>query len=361
MKIVVAPDKFAGTLTAAEAARALAAGWSSVRPGDEVVQVPMADGGEGTLDVVEAAVPGSRRMVTEAADARGRAVEAAWLLLPDGRALVEAAQACGLTRLEAGERNPRLATSYGVGQLVRAAVAGGARQVVVTLGGSATVDAGTGMAVALGHRLLRADGNGLKVGGEFGGSLDRVETGAALGVPVVAAVDVSNPLLGPDGAVAVYAPQKGAAPEDLPVLEEALRVVADVVERDVGGGPWRDLPGAGAAGGLGFGLAAFCGATLERGAAAVGGLCGLDAALAGADVVVTGEGHLDAQTAAGKVPSYVLEQARAGNVRALAVAGQVSEGAGTMFDAVRDLGAQGMERAAELVTERAAELAKELS
>jgi glycerate 2-kinase len=361
MKVVIAPDKFAGTLSAAEAAAAMRRGWTEVRPGDEIVVVPMADGGEGTLDVVAAAVPDSELRHAEVADALGRAVAARWLLLPDGRALVEAAQACGLSRLAADERNPRLATSYGVGQLVKAGAVAGATEVAVGLGGTATVDGGTGLAIALGHRLLRADGNGLKVGGEFGRDLDRVEAAEPLGVSVVAAVDVTNPLLGPDGAAAVFGPQKGAAPEDVAVLEEALRTVADVVERDLPGGPWRELPGAGAAGGLGFALAAFCGARLAGGAEAVAGLCGLGPALEDAAIVLTGEGKLDAQTAAGKVPAYVVARARDVGARVLAVAGQLADGAGQAFDRAVALGPEGMSRAADLVTERTAELAKEVS
>ncbi len=361
MKVVLAPYKFAGTLSAAEAAEAMARGWRRARANDEIVVTPMADGGEGTLGVVQAAVVGCVRHVVEVADASGRAVSAAWLSLPDGRALVEAAQACGLSRLDPADRNPRLSTSYGVGQLLRAAAGDRAREIVVGLGGSATVDGGAGMALALGYRLLRADGNGLKVGAQFAAEIDRIEPPpAALGVPVVAAVDVSNPLLGDLGAVATFAPQKGAGPHDLPVLESALTTLADVAERDLPGGPWRDLPGAGAAGGLGFGLAAFTGASLAGGAAAVAGLVGLGAALRGAAAVVTGEGSLDAQTAQGKVPAYVAACARAVGARVGAVVGRLSDGADAGFDAVEALGRDGLVRATQLVEERTAALAARL-
>ena len=357
MKVVVAPDKFAGTLSAAEAAAAMARGWRRVRPGDEVVVAPMADGGEGTLQVIEAAVAGARRHEVDVADARALAVRAAWLLLPDGRAVVEAAQAVGLSRLAADQRDPLLATSYGVGQLLLAAAAAGARQVVVGLGGSATVDGGAGAATALGARLRRADGNGVKVGARYLAELETVAAARALGIEVVAACDVRNPLLGPDGAVATFAPQKGARAEDLPRLEAALERFATIVERDLDGGPWRDLPGAGAAGGLGFGLAAFAGARIESGAETVARLVGLHQRLAGAEVVVTGEGSLDAQTGRGKVPAYVAAAARACGARVLVVAGRISPGADSLFDGARDLGPQGMHAAAELVAERTAELA----
>jgi glycerate 2-kinase len=357
VKVLIAPDKFSGTLTAAEAAEAMAAGWARERPRDTLVIRPMADGGDGTIDVVEAFVDGCERIVLEVADARGRAVEAAWLRLPDGRALVEAAQACGLWRLDEADRDPRLATSYGVGQLVVDALARDAREVVVGLGGTATVDGGAGMALALGHRLLRADGNGVKVGGQFLLDIVRVQPAAPPAAPVVAAVDVTNPLLGPDGAAPVYGPQKGADDKDIVLLEAALRRFADTVEATLPGGPWRDEPGAGAAGGLGFALAAFCRARFEMGAAVVAGLVGFDAAVRDADVVLTGEGKLDAQSAQGKVPVFVAGAGRDAGARVAAIAGQIEAGGDQGYDAARDLGPEGLQRAYELVAERAAELA----
>ncbi|MDP8971430.1 MAG: glycerate kinase, partial [Actinomycetota bacterium] len=290
----------------------------------------------------------------------GRAVAADWLRLPDGRALVEAAQACGLSRLAPADRNPLQATSYGVGQLLGAAVDAGCGEVTVGLGGSATVDGGAGLAIALGHRLLRADGNGVRVGGKYLRRLVRIVPAPPPRAQVIAAVDVTDPLLGPEGAVATYAPQKGADPEDLPVLEDALRTLADVAERDLPGGPWRDLPGAGAAGGLGFALAGFCGARLTGGAGAVAEFVGFQEALDGAEVAVTGEGALDAQTQRGKVPGFVAQRARAAGARVLAVAGRVADGAEEGFDAVAALGPEGPQRAGELVSERAEELARRL-
>lgn len=354
----MAPDKFAGTLTAAEAARAMAAGWRRARPGDEVREVPMADGGEGTLAVVAAAVPDARRHEVEVADARGRATTAAWLGLPDGRALVEAAQACGLSRLAPADRDPLLTTSYGVGQLLRAAADGGATAIVVGLGGSATVDGGVGMAIALDARLRREDGNGVRVGGRWAGDLVRAEAGPPLGVPVTIASDVDNPLLGPSGAAAVFGPQKGADAAGVALLEANLTTVADVVERDLGNGRrWRDAPGAGAAGGLGFALMAFCGAEVVAGAAAIADLAGLEGALDGAGVVVTGEGSLDAQSEQGKAPAYVRDRARHHGARVYAVAGRIDDGAGAGFDAAVDLGPDGLLRAGALVEERTAALA----
>ena len=347
MKVVVAPDKFAGTLSAAEASAAIAEGWRSVRPLDELVLAPMADGGEGTIGVVEAAHPGARRHESEVLDARGRPTAAAWLALPDGRALIEAAQACGLSQLAPQERDPVTASSYGVGQLLLAACAAGHRELVVGLGGSATVDGGAGAVRALGHPITGR-----------GGEVEHVRRGAPLGATVVVAVDVGAPLLGPDGAVACFAPQKGASAADLPLLERSLERLADVVERDLAGGPWRDLAGAGAAGGLGFGLAAFCGALIAPGAATVAELVGLAPALAGAELLVTGEGALDRQTGSGKVPAYVARLARERGLTVFALAGRLEDGAGEAFDAAAELGPDGLRRPGELLSARAAELAR---
>ena len=356
MKVVVAPDKFAGTLTATEAASAIAEGWRGVRPDDEVVGVPMADGGEGTLEVVASATD-AISVQAEVADARGIATTARWLRLPDGRALVESAQAVGLSGLQPELRDPLTATSYGVGQLL-ALAADEAHEVVLTLGGSATVDGGAGAMGALGHRLLREDGNGLKVGAVNLLDLARVVPGPQLPAQVVVASDVTNPLLGPDGAAAVFGPQKGADDEAVTTLERCLAHWADVVERDLPGGPWRDLAGAGAAGGLGFALVAFTGARLVPGSEVVAGIVGLASALAGADLVITGEGKLDRQTFDGKAPGYVADRARSAGARVLAIAGQVADGAERLVDDWRELGPEGMERAAELVMARAAELAR---
>jgi glycerate kinase len=359
VKIVLAPGKFAGILSAVEAARAMAEGWRRARPADDLVLVPMADGGEGTIDVVEWAVPRARRACLEVADAHGHAILAAWLALPDGRALVEAAQACGPSRLAPVpgleprmEPDPLHATSYGVGQLLRAASAHHL-EIVVGVGGSATADGGGGMATALGHRLLRADGNGVKVGGRFLADLDRIEAGPPLPASIVVASDVASPLLGPCGAMATLAAQHGAAEGDVPVLEAALTRLADVAERDLRGGPWRDLRGAGAAGGLGFGLAAFCGARLAPGVAAVAGLVGLDRALDRAAVVVgTGEGALDRRLADNGVPALVAALGRAHGCAVFAVADRP--------DAVAALGPDGPRQAAEQVAAHTAELARAL-
>jgi len=360
VRVLIAPDSFSGTLSAAAAAEAMAIGWRRARPFDELRLVPMSDGGDGLLEVVAAAVPGAVRTVAEVADARGIATMAEWLRLPDGSAVVESARACGLHQLPPERRDPLLTTTYGVGQLLIAAADAGALSILVGLGGSATVDAGVGAAIALDCRLLREDGNGVRVGGRWAGDLHHVASVAALGVPVVCAADVQAPLLGSEGAARVYGPQKGADPKAVELLEVNLTRVADVVERDVGGGPWRDLPGAGAAGGLGFGLAAFAGASLRPGAAEVARLVGLDDAFGGVDLVLTGEGRLDAATAQGKVCGYLAGRAADAGARALAVAGSVLPGTGERYDAVAALGPDGPQHPAEKVAEAAQSLASGL-
>lgn len=356
---MICPDSFKGTLGAAESAAAIADGWQDARPDDDVVTVPLADGGDGTLDVVAAAVAGGVRHTVEVADARGRASTGAWLALPDGTGVVEAAEAIGLAQLPESERDPMVTTSYGVGQLVRAAADAGCGSITVGLGGSATVDGGAGMALALGHKLRRSDGNGIKVGARWLAELAYIQPAAPLGVPIDAAVDVTNPLLGPQGAADVFGPQKGAGEDDVPQLRESLTRLADIAERDLAGGSWRDLPGAGAAGGLGFGLAAFCGAALRSGGEWVAELVGFSDALAGCDVVVFGEGSLDRQTTAhGKIGAHVVEQAAKQGARLLAVAGAVTDEGRNVVDDAAELGPEGVERPAELLRARAAELAR---
>lgn len=359
MRVLIAPDSFGGTLSAHQAADAMAQGWRRGRPDDEVVCLPLSDGGGGLLDAVAAAIPAAVRHDCEVADARGHATAAQWLALPDGRALIESAQACGLERLSPEQRSPRLTTSYGVGQLIAASVQRGAAQVVVGLGGSASVDGGAGMATALGFRLRRADGNGVKVGGEYLIGLAHVDPGP-WETPVTAIADVDAVLLGEHGAVSGFAAQKGATRDDLPVLEDALRCLADVVERDLPGGPWRDLAGAGAAGGLGFGIAAFLGGRLVGGSRTVAELVGLDRHVTGADVVVTGEGRLDSWSLRGKVPGAVAEVARRHGARVVAVVGQSTGDADAAFDSVHVLGPAGMNAPADHLVATAAAAAASL-
>ncbi|MFF2042012.1 glycerate kinase [Kitasatospora sp. NPDC058170] len=321
--VVVAPDKFKGTLEGAEVAARIAAGIRRGAPGAEVRELPVADGGEGTLAAALAA--GFTRIPAKVAGPTGLPVDAA-LAVKGDTAVVELAQSSGLARLPGGRTAPLAAGSFGVGQLIGRAVGLGARRIVLGLGGSACTDGGAGMVQALGVGLLDADGTELPPGGAALRRLARLDLGSLAdglaGVEVVVACDVDNPLLGPRGATAVYGPQKGADGEDLVVLEEGLTRFADVVGEAVGR-DFRDAPGAGAAGGVGFAALALLGATMRPGIELMLELLGFDAAVRGARLVVTGEGCLDAQTLHGKAPAGVAAAATRAGVRVAAVAGRL--------------------------------------
>ena len=316
MRIVAAPDSFKGSIGAAEAAAALARGWRDARPSDEVLQLPLADGGEGTLAVLAASVPASRRH-TATVSGPGRAqVSASWLEIGGNEHIIELATAAGLTQLR--KLDPLHAHSYGVGELMRHALNAGARRIVIALGGSACTDGGSGALAALGARFLDASGRELPRGGAALSRLARVDLSGLRPPPplgVACLTDVRAPLLGPGGAAAVFGPQKGAGPAEIAALEAGLAQLATVL----GGEP--DAPGAGAAGGTGYGLAAVWGAVLQAGAAAIAAIAGLPEALAGADLVITGEGQHDATSQSGKVVGAVLALAAAAGVPAVVVAG----------------------------------------
>lgn len=336
-RVLVAPDKFKGTLTGPEAAAAITAGVYAVRPAAVVEQLPLGDGGEGTVEAVLAT--GARRHTATVPGPLGGPVQA-HLALRGATAVIEAAQACGLQLLSPTPQTSVHASSAGVGVLIRQAWAAGATQVIVGLGGVACTDGGTGMATELGAAFLDADG--VPVGP---GELERVRSVTLDGLDprvtsttFVAATDVTNPLLGPTGAAAVYGPQKGAGPEQVAALDRGLQAVADIVEADLGTG-LRDLPGAGAAGGLGWGLVTFLHARIRPGADLVMDLIGLPAALRRADLVLTGEGKLDAQSRYGKGPVALATLANRHGVPTVAVAGVVDEAgrADTGFAAIWSL------------------------
>lgn len=315
MRVVMAPDKFRGTLTAAEAARALAGGWRNARPGDEIVEIPLADGGEGTLDALVEGLGGERRTV-RVTGPLGDPVDAEFGLAPgpDGTvAVVEMARASGLLLVSEARRDPLRATTRGTGELILAACAERPTQVVVCIGGSATNDGGAGMAQAIGARLLDSEGHEIGPGGAALLDLARIDTTtldrSVRGVRFVVASDVDNPLTGSQGASAVYGPQKGASADDVLLLDRALAHYAAVIHRDLGIDV-REVPGAGAAGGLGAGLIAFLGARVRRGVEVVMETVCLRERLLGAGLVVTGEGKLDAQSLHGKTPEGVIRTAR---------------------------------------------------
>lgn len=345
-RVLLAPDKFKGTLTAAEVAEHLANGLRSVLPDVEVAVVPVADGGDGTLAAALAA--GFTRVPVRATGPTGMPCESAYGVR-GAEAVVELAEVSGLAQLPDRRPAPLTATSRGTGELIAAALDGGARRVVVGIGGSACTDGGAGLLQALGATVHTATGSVVQAGGA--GLLDAARldlSGLHPGLAeaeLVVACDVDNPLTGSRGAAAVYGPQKGAGPEDVELLDSAMTHWADLVARATGADR-RDDPGAGAAGGVGFGLMAVLGATTRPGAELVFELTGLPDAVAGADLVVTGEGSLDAQTLHGKAPAAVAALARDKGVPAVAVAGQV-----TLTPA--ELGAAGLHAAYALVDEGA--------
>jgi len=328
MRVIIAPQEFKGTLTAREAADAMAFGVKQALPDAEVEAIPLSDGGPGLVDVILASSRG-RRIQARVQDPLGRPIDAAWALLDDGTAVIESAAAAGLLLLREEERDPAITTSYGVGRLILAALEAGCTRMTVGLGGSATNDAGAGMATALGVRFLDATGRELPPGGAALARLDRIDISGLeprlRDVEVVAATDVTNPLCGPEGASLVYGPQKGASPELTRILDEALLRYAEIVERDVGVAVLHQ-PGAGAAGGLGAGLIALARAEVRPGFDIVAKAIGLRERLIGADLLITGEGRLDGQTHNGKAVFGVAKMAKECRVPVLVVPGMLAPG-----------------------------------
>jgi glycerate 2-kinase len=365
VRVLVAPDKFKGTLTAMQAAEAIARGWNRAIPSAEVERVPMADGGDGTLDALVTALGGERHR-GRVTGPLGDPVEAEFGLVdgPDGRlAVVEMARASGLTLIGEQRRDPKRTTTRGTGELILAACRRGARRVLVCIGGSATNDAGAGMAQALGIRLLDERGDDLRPGGAALLDLARIDvTGldpAAAAADFVVATDVDNPLVGPNGASVVYGPQKGASPEDVALLDRALGHFAAVVYRDLGVDV-RDVPGAGAAGGLGAGMVALLGARLRPGVDVVMEALHLPARMRRADLAVTGEGTFDQQSLHGKVPAGVLRVAEETRVPAVVLCGraELRPPKVAVFSLADRFGPEAaMERAGSLLEELAAQVA----
>lgn len=337
MKIAIAPDSFKECLTAAAVAGALASGVRRALPNAEIVCVPMADGGEGTVDALVAATNGRFAELT-ATGPMGEPVSARYGLLGDGTtAVLEMAAVSGLPLVRPENRNPRTATTYGTGELLRDALDRGVSRIILGIGGSATNDGGAGMAQALGVSLRDADGHELPRGGVALARLASIDLSARhprLRQCVLdVACDVDNPLCGPRGASRVYGPQKGATPEMVEELDAALRHFGEVIEARLGI-PVLDVPGAGAAGGLGAGLMAFAGGVLRPGVKIVAEACELESRIAGADLVITGEGRIDGQTPFGKTPAGVASVARKLGIPVVAVAGSLGAG----YDAVYPCG-----------------------
>jgi glycerate kinase len=329
MKIVIAPQSFKGSIFALEAARAIERGVLAAEPDAETVLVPVADGGDGTLEALVNTTGGQtfRSIVT---GPLGQAVEAMWGVMGDGQtAVVEMARASGLALVPPKRRNPRTTTTRGTGEIIKEALDKGFTRIIVGLGGSATNDAGAGMASALGVKFLDGQGHPLPNGGAALSRLARVDVSGRHprleGATIIGATDVTNPLCGPTGASAVYGPQKGATPEMVSELDAALKNFAEVVRRDLG----KDIlesPGAGAAGGLGAGLMAFTGAELRSGIDMVCEVLEFDQHLEGADLVITGEGGTDESTIYDKAPVGVARRARSRQVPTIILTGSIGPG-----------------------------------
>ena len=369
MRILIAPDKFKGALNAREVAENIAKGLRDALPDAEIKIVPMADGGEGTAEAICEARGGSW-LTCKAHDPIGREIEARYGWIEDGKlAVMEMSEAAGMRRLTENERDPVRATTFGVGEMILDAANRGANEIIIGLGGSATNDGGWGMARALGYRFdyeREQEKDSARVG--HLGDLSRIETPQDLKLPeIIAAVDVRNPLLGENGATRVFGPQKGASKDELNILEQALTRLADVVAKEFDC-DYRDKSGAGAAGGLGFGLMSFCAATIQPGFDVIAEAVGLESKMKEVDLVITGEGSLDRQTLEGKTPAGVARMARKLGKKVFAIAGrydgnpQVRE----LFDGVYQLAQSGMsekeqmKHAGELLREKAQELAKSL-
>ena len=370
MRIVVAPDKFKGSATAAQVAAAVAAGLRLIRPDLDIAEVPVADGGDGTVAAALAA--GFAPVRTTAEGPVGDLVETTFAV-HDGTAVIEMADVAGLRRLPASGPAPLIASTYGVGEVIEAALDTGARTIVLGIGGSATTDGGAGMVQALGVRLIGSDAQELARGGAALAGLSAVDPAgleARIGsAAVIVASDVSNPLLGPAGAAAVFGPQKGASSADIAVLEAGLARWASLTNAAIGR-DFSSVPGAGAAGGTGFAALAYLGGRLVPGAELMLDLTGFTAALDGADLVITGEGSLDRQTLSGKAPAGVAKAAAEHGVPVHVVAGRVEltraelEEAGfsraySLADLEPDQTAS-VARSAELLTEVGALIAADL-
>lgn len=335
MRIVIAPDSYKENLSASKVAQALALGVRDVLPDADVVCVPMADGGDGTLDVLLDAQHGQQHQA-RVMNANNQPVHAAWVSLGAGKAFIEMAAAAGLQQIPKTQRNALDATTFGVGQLILQALDAGARHIMLGLGGSATTDGGAGLLQALGVALLDRNDKSLPVGGaalaELSSlSLEGIDPRLA-DVSFELAIDVDNPLCGPQGAAAIFGPQKGATPAQVAALDAALQRFADVCAMNLPHDK-RNVPGMGAAGGLGFAISSFFTAKVVPGVDLVADLCGLDSALQGAQLVITGEGRMDAQTLLGKTPVGVARHAARYGIPVIAVVGSLGEGYQAVYSA----------------------------
>jgi glycerate kinase len=328
MKIIIAPDSFKGSLTAKEAASAMARGVRAIAPNAEIDIIPLADGGEGTLEALVASTHGQFKQVG-ASDPLGRSINGQYGVLGDGKTIViEMSVVSGLLLLKENERNPLFTTTYGTGQLIREALDSGCRELIVGIGGSSTNDCGAGMAQALGVRFFRNDKTEIldKICGKLLADVAAIDNSrihpTVRSAHITVACDVRNPLLGENGCTYVYAPQKGAKPEIVKQLEKNMTSFIDIAEKTINRSV-RDIPGAGAAGGLGAGLMLFLGAKLQPGIDIVMDACGFSERIKDADFILTGEGKIDSQTAFGKTIAGIASSAKLRKISVIAFAGKV--------------------------------------
>ena len=336
MKIVIAPDSFKGSLTALQVAEAIEVGLRRVFPDAAIEKVPMADGGEGTVQSLVDAT-GGQILTAQVLDPLGNSINAQYGVLGDGvTAVIEMAAASGLTLVPLDKRDPRVTTTYGTGELIRVALAHGCRKLIIGIGGSATNDGGAGMAQALGAKLLTASGEQIEPGGGSLATLNSIDLSeldpCIAETETVVACDVNNPLTGKQGASHVYGPQKGATPEMIRVLDANLVHFDKIVQRDLSKSVG-NVPGAGAAGGLGAGLMAFLDASLKSGIEIVTEATQLSKRFAGADLVITGEGQINFQTVFGKTPVGVAKVAKTHNIPVIAIAGSIADNSDGVYDA----------------------------
>ena len=368
MRILIAPDKFKGTLSAREVAEAIAAGLRDALPDAKIDIVPMADGGEGTAEAISQALGGSW-IKCKAHDPLGREIEASYGWIQNRKlAVMEMSEAAGMRRLQTNELNPENATTFGVGEMISDATKRGADEIIIGLGGSATNDGGFGMARALGFEFLKEDKEETEEPITDLVTLKAINKPKDLKLPsIIAAVDVKNPLLGESGATRVFGPQKGATADQIDEFERALTQLADVVAKQFGF-DYRNQPGAGAAGGLGFGLMSFCGAKVRPGFDVVAEAVGLESRMEDVDLVITGEGSLDRQTLEGKTPAGVARVARKLGKHVFAFVGRASDDLEPrkLFDRVYtnarpDMSTEeNMKRAGEILRDNARQLARKL-
>jgi glycerate kinase len=362
MRILIAPQEFKGSLAADEAAAAIAAGIRSVHRDWTLDSLPMSDGGPGLLDAMRRAVKADT-MAAVVQDALGRRVLGRYVRIrATGEIVIEAAQANGLLHVKSHELDPLRADTFGVGELVLDAARAEPPRILIGVGGSATTDGGAGMARAMGARFLDMAGNELPRGGAALADLERIEwqrPPALAGIDLVVATDVANPLCGPDGAARVYAPQKGASPEQVDQLEAALFRYAQVLRRHFGV-DFANLPGGGAAGGLAAGFASFLGAGIQSGFDLVASVTNFHERLAAADIVVTGEGRFDSQSAQGKVTGRIIEAGHKAAKPVIVLAGSILAGEPAEVRTISSIEpdpASAMEHAPELLKRLAAEWA----